>query len=108
MVVSLYSSGLIIAIGGTSAEAYSCWVLDASTSSPILDRVSSESKERGEKTAENARYGQSISEGGFGGMTTTSGGSANQEGFGAVKGQDESTENTRREQRYGPGTNIGA
>ena len=34
--------------------------------------------ERGEKTAENARYGQAISEEGMGGMTTEARGSANQ------------------------------
>lgn len=34
--------------------------------------------ERGERTAENVRYGQNISEGGMGGKTTEAGGSANQ------------------------------
>lgn len=34
--------------------------------------------ERGEKTAENVRYGQNISEGGMGGMTTDSQGGGNQ------------------------------
>lgn len=34
--------------------------------------------ERGERTAENVRYGQTISEGGMGGKTTEAGGSANQ------------------------------
>ena len=34
--------------------------------------------ERGEKTAENVRYGQTISEEGMGGKTTEAGGSANQ------------------------------
>ena len=34
--------------------------------------------EKGEKTAENVRYGQAISEGGFGGETTESSGGANQ------------------------------
>lgn len=33
---------------------------------------------RGAKTAENIRYGQTISEGGMGGKTTEAGGSANQ------------------------------
>lgn len=40
-----------------------------------------EKAERGAKTAENVRYGQTISEGGMGGMTTEGGGSANQGGF---------------------------
>jgi len=34
--------------------------------------------ERGAKTADNVRYGQTISEGGMGGKTTEAGGSANQ------------------------------
>lgn len=34
--------------------------------------------ERGEKTAENVRYGQTISEGGMGGMTTEGQGGGNQ------------------------------
>ena len=34
--------------------------------------------ERGEKTAENLRYGQAISEGGMGGMTTEGEGGGNQ------------------------------
>ena len=40
--------------------------------------------ERGEKTAENVRYGQAISEGGMGGKTTEAGGDANQ-GKGALR-----------------------
>jgi len=38
--------------------------------------------ERGEKTAENIRYGQALSESGVGGFTSTSSGSAAQEGAG--------------------------
>ena len=34
--------------------------------------------ERGEKTGENVRYGQTVSEGGMGGKTTEAGGNANQ------------------------------
>ncbi|MCJ1352230.1 MAG: hypothetical protein MMC33_002214 [Icmadophila ericetorum] len=37
-----------------------------------------ENAERGEKTAENIRYGESISEHGFGGETTTNSGEATQ------------------------------
>ena len=40
-----------------------------------------EKTERGEKTAENIRYGQKISEEGMGGQTTTSSGSANVDGM---------------------------
>lgn len=46
-----------------------------------VDAVDSQREEqnaaRGEKTADNVRYGQNISEGGMGGKTTESGGSAN-------------------------------
>ena len=38
----------------------------------------SQNAERGAKTAENVRYGQAVSEGGMGGETTESSGSANQ------------------------------
>lgn len=38
--------------------------------------------ERGEKTAENIRYGQTVSEGGMGGMTNASSGEADGEGEG--------------------------
>lgn len=43
--------------------------------------------ERGEKTAENIRYGQTISEGGMGGMTSTQSGGAAEEGYGRVSEQ---------------------
>lgn len=47
-----------------------------------VDAVDSEQQkqnaERGAKTAENVRYGQTISEGGMGGKTTEAGGNANQ------------------------------
>lgn len=67
------------------------------------------SDERGEQTAANIRYGQGISEGGFGGKTTTSTGEAKQSGYGGVeadKDQD-GTEQTRREQGYGGGSGVG-
>ena len=45
-----------------------------------------ESADRGAKTAENIRYGQTISEtGGQGGMTTGNDGTAEQTGYGAVE-----------------------
>ena len=40
--------------------------------------------ERGERTAENIRYGQTISEGGIGGMTKDQEGSVTQGGYGRV------------------------
>lgn len=61
--------------------------------------------ERGEKTAENVRYGQAISEHGMGGQTTSSTGQANQDsGFGGAADQaaqnDDAVE-TRKESGYG-------
>ncbi|KAI4146768.1 MAG: hypothetical protein L6R39_003327 [Caloplaca ligustica] len=69
--------------------------------------------DRGERTAENIRYGQAISEGGMGGKTTEAGGSTNQDapgGYGSTdtqSGQDSAKE-TREEQGYGPGSGVGA
>ncbi|KKY21407.1 hypothetical protein UCRPC4_g03670 [Phaeomoniella chlamydospora] len=66
--------------------------------------------ERGERVAENIRYGQAISEEGFGGKTTESDGVANPEGTGGAEDRtnEEDTKNTRREQKYGSMPNIGA
>ncbi|CAF9928364.1 MAG: hypothetical protein ALECFALPRED_004009 [Alectoria fallacina] len=67
--------------------------------------------ERGEKTAENMRYGQAISEGGMGGKTTEARGSANQDNFGATDAQggtDDDAEESRQNQGYGPGSGVGA
>lgn len=62
--------------------------------------------ERAQKTTENIRYGQNISESGMGGMTTTSTGSANQEGgYGGTAAQEslESGDvNARTSQQYTP------
>lgn len=44
----------------------------------VTSQQEQQKAERGEKTAENVRYGQSISEGGMGGKTTEAGGTANQ------------------------------
>ncbi|CAO1604579.1 hypothetical protein XANCAGTX0491_008125 [Xanthoria calcicola] len=65
---------------------------------------------RGARTAENVRYGQTISEGGMGGKTTEAGGTANQGGYGSIDGQagQDSAEETRQEQGYGPGSGVGA
>lgn len=46
--------------------------------------------DRGERTAENIRYGQAISEGGMGGKTTEAGGSTNQGTFGPTDILEES------------------
>ncbi len=65
---------------------------------------------QGEKTAENVRYGQNISETGMGGMTNSSG-SANQEGgYGGAPrdSKQETTDHGRGTQGYGPGNDVGA
>jgi len=71
-----------------------------------------EKRERGEKTADNIRYGESISEHGFGGETTGVSGEANQEsGYGtgtSTKLEEDEAAKTRREQGYGPGSGVGA
>ena len=47
-------------------------------SDAVTSQQEQQKAERGEKTAENVRYGQTISEAGMGGKTTEAGGSANQ------------------------------
>ena len=65
--------------------------------------------DKGEKTADNIRYGQNISESGMGGMTNSTG-TANQEGGYGGTGKDSTTESNagRTSQRYGPGNDVGA
>lgn len=59
--------------------------------------------ERGQQTAENIRYGQTISEGGMGGMTTVHSGEAEREGYGRVedKAEDGGAAEQRRKAGYG-------
>jgi len=66
--------------------------------------------EQGERTAENVRYGQNVSESGMGGQTTGMEGEANQDGYGGTdaQDQDEKLVSSRREQGHGPMPNIGA
>ena len=68
---------------------------------------------RGERTAENIRYGQAISEQGMGGQTTTSSGQANVEGgYGGTEEQvgksrgGEGEAGSRTEQGYGEGNDM--
>lgn len=64
---------------------------------------------RGEQTAENIRYGEAISEHGFGGKTIGNSGSAEQGGYGRTEGiEKDGVSQTRREQGYGGGNNVGA
>lgn len=66
--------------------------------------AANEKAQRGEKTAENIRYGQSISESGVGGFTTTSSGSAAQEGYGRQQDKASDTADaaaSRKAEGYG-------
>ncbi|KAG0646266.1 hypothetical protein D0Z07_8260 [Hyphodiscus hymeniophilus] len=84
----------------TTAESTEAWQSEAR-----------EKKERGEKTAENVRYGEAISEHGFGGETVGNSGSANQgSGYGGTEkdGEGDGNGQTRREQGYGGGSGVGA
>lgn len=66
-------------------------------------------QERGQKTADNIRYGQNVSESGMGGQTTSGLGSAGQQGgFGGAPDQSESPDDTRTQQRHGEGSGVGA
>lgn len=88
---------------------------EAETQVDAVDSQQEQEKaEKGARTAENVRYGQSISEGGMGGMTTEGQGEANQDtGYGGAEnqtgsgGESEAAE-SRRQQGYGPGSGVGA
>lgn len=59
--------------------------------------------ERGARTAENMRYGQTISEGGMGGMTNVTANEANKESFGRQEDKSEEADaaQDRRAEGYG-------
>ena len=68
-------------------------------------------RERGEHTAENIRYGEAISEHGFGGETLGNTGEANQGAGVGGKAEDANggqLRSTRREQGYSGGSGVGA
>lgn len=68
------------------------------------DAAAQQKADRGEQTAENIRYGQSISEGGMGGMTSNQGGEAAESGYGRVKdagSEDKGGAEERRQAGYG-------
>lgn len=67
------------------------------------DQAEREMSERGEKTAAKVRYGQTISEQGYSGKTTEISGSTDSEAS-----KEQAAEETRREQRYGEGSGVGA
>ena len=69
------------------------------------------SEGRGEKTAENIRYGQNISESGMGGKTNSTGAAGQGAGNGSVakdkSQEDAGSAGSRSAQGYGEGTGIG-
>jgi hypothetical protein len=67
-------------------------------------QLNQQKQERGERTAENVRYGEAISEHGFGGETIGNSGEANQ---GTEDGGEKGAGQTRREQGYGGGSGVG-
>lgn len=77
----------------------------ASTEQPSkTDDAAQQQAERGEQTAENIRYGQTISEGGMGGMTANQGGETGKEGYGRVTaegGNEDSAKAERVKAGYG-------
>lgn len=82
---------------------------DATDHTEMADEASNVDAERGEKTAENVRYGQNISESGMGGMTTTTTGTANAEGgYGGTAAQSElqGSDQARPQQQYQAGKNV--
>ncbi|CAG8958330.1 hypothetical protein HYFRA_00000686 [Hymenoscyphus fraxineus] len=68
-------------------------------------------KQRGEKTAENIRFGQAISQQGFGGKIVGNMGSAEKaSAYGGVKDDgnaEKDTQRTRKEMGYGGGNEVG-
>lgn len=80
-----------------------------SSAGPHTTEGAPPSQDRGEKTAENIRYGQNISESGMGGKTNSTG-SASDGGYGSAardKEQETSDVNARTSQGYGPGSGVG-
>lgn len=72
-------------------------------------KTDQDNADRGARTAENIRYGQTISEGGMGGQTTTSSGQANSEGTaGASANKSEGQWLTRHNSGYGRTDDLGA
>ena len=101
-------------LGGMSARTTPFLCSYCTDPSTLTKEPSSEpSADRAQKTTENIRYGQNISESGMGGKTTTSSGDAGQEGgYGGVERQKSHEEidakETREAQGYGPGSGVGA
>ncbi|KAF2154334.1 hypothetical protein K461DRAFT_312268 [Myriangium duriaei CBS 260.36] len=78
-----------------------------STSTSENQQDAQQQRERGERTAENMRYGQAISEEGMGGKTEGLGEAGTEVGYGGAGAQDdEAAAGGRREQGYGGGREM--
>ncbi|PQE32949.1 replication factor c subunit 5 protein [Rutstroemia sp. NJR-2017a WRK4] len=69
-------------------------------------KAAAEKRERGEKTAENIRYGEAISEHGMGGETVGNSRGVNPPG--GEESVEEKGDKARHAQGYGPGSGVGA
>lgn len=70
---------MVSSLGSDYVRCAESRTIESETQVDAVDEQQEQAKaERGEKTAENVRYGQNISEGGMGGMTTDSQGGGNQ------------------------------
>jgi hypothetical protein len=74
---------------------------ETTTDPSKTDEVTGDRAERGEKKAENMRYGQAISEQGVGGFTTGQSGDATQGGYGQVDDKAEDDASGRKAAGYG-------
>ncbi|ETI20157.1 hypothetical protein G647_08191 [Cladophialophora carrionii CBS 160.54] len=102
-------------LGGTylpfsNAELFPYRILTLLAEGPnTSETATAADQERGQKTAENIRYGQNISESGMGGKTTSQTGEAGpQAGYGGAPDRSDDQKDRRPQQRYGEGTGIGA
>ena len=93
---SYHQSNIVIKLISTDSEP-----------TEATQQAAAQKQARGEQTAENRRYGEAISEHGFGGETTTNSGDV---GVGSRDGEElRDTGEQRRKQGYGEeGSGVGA
>ncbi|KAI9792419.1 MAG: hypothetical protein M1816_002303 [Peltula sp. TS41687] len=98
---------------GRQADGCCCEDPDTPGASNAEAQQAEQKTERGEKTAENVRYGDAISEHGMGGETTGLGGGVgtSQDSSAGTKAADQEeldAKKSREVQGYGPGSGVGA
>ncbi len=84
------------------------WHTDSTTTD--ASKQAQRGKSKREHKAENMRYGEAVTEHGFGGKTTGNSGEAHQGGYGRTEEKEdaEDASKARREQGYGKGSGVGA